>query len=173
MEGTPPHGYGSKLNHQGTTGVSPCFHLPGCHFGVTSSSFFDPQPLLEGTPTEKPFLHGMIRWLNQKATSFLAQRTPPRNHTVLLGVRSQNPMFFFAARHCIYRFFVSQDVDGALLICFFPPQTQKKREELSLLEAKPKTGAEAGFVGQKTSIAWWFNQRIIRCKEGFLGVWLV
>ena len=25
-------GYGSKLNHQ-TTGLSHCFHLPGCHFG--------------------------------------------------------------------------------------------------------------------------------------------
>ena len=30
-----PSGYGSKLNHQGTTGFSHCFHLPGCHFGVT------------------------------------------------------------------------------------------------------------------------------------------
>ena len=26
-------GYGSKLNHQGTAGFSPCFHLPGFHFG--------------------------------------------------------------------------------------------------------------------------------------------
>ena len=26
-------GYGSKSNHQGTTGFSQCFHLPGCHFG--------------------------------------------------------------------------------------------------------------------------------------------
>ena len=29
----PPIGSGSKLNHQGTAGFSPCFHLPGCHFG--------------------------------------------------------------------------------------------------------------------------------------------
>ena len=28
-----PNGYGSKLNHQGTAGFSPCFHLPGFHFG--------------------------------------------------------------------------------------------------------------------------------------------
>ena len=27
-----PCGYGSKLNHQGTAGFSPCFHLPG-YFG--------------------------------------------------------------------------------------------------------------------------------------------
>ena len=27
------HGYGSKLNHQGTTGFGPCFHLPGFHLG--------------------------------------------------------------------------------------------------------------------------------------------
>ena len=26
-------GYGSKLNHQKTAGVSPCFHLPGSYFG--------------------------------------------------------------------------------------------------------------------------------------------
>ena len=31
----PPYRYGSKLNHQRTTGFSPCFHLPGFHFGVT------------------------------------------------------------------------------------------------------------------------------------------
>ena len=29
------HGYGSKLNHQGTAGFSCWFHLPGLHFGVT------------------------------------------------------------------------------------------------------------------------------------------
>ena len=29
------HGYGSKLNHQGTTNVSLCFHLLGCHFGYS------------------------------------------------------------------------------------------------------------------------------------------
>ena len=29
------HGYGSKLNHQGTAGFSPCYHLPGFHFGYT------------------------------------------------------------------------------------------------------------------------------------------
>ena len=28
-----PNGYGSKLNHQGTTGLSPWFHLPRFHFG--------------------------------------------------------------------------------------------------------------------------------------------
>ena len=28
-----PCGYGSNLNQQGTTGFSPCFHLPGFHFG--------------------------------------------------------------------------------------------------------------------------------------------
>ena len=28
-------GYGSKSNHQGTAGFSPCFHLPGFHFGHT------------------------------------------------------------------------------------------------------------------------------------------
>ena len=27
-----PFGHGSKLNHQGTAGVGPCFHLPGFHF---------------------------------------------------------------------------------------------------------------------------------------------
>ena len=27
------HGCGSKLNHQGTAGCSPCFLLPGFHFG--------------------------------------------------------------------------------------------------------------------------------------------
>ena len=27
------HGYGSKLNHQGTTGFGPCFYLAGFHFG--------------------------------------------------------------------------------------------------------------------------------------------
>ena len=26
-------GYGSKLNHQGTAGLSPCFHLPGFYIG--------------------------------------------------------------------------------------------------------------------------------------------
>ena len=35
QENQPPSfGHGSKLNHQGTAGVSPCFHLPGFHFGV-------------------------------------------------------------------------------------------------------------------------------------------
>ena len=34
-------GYGSKLNQQGTAGFSPCFHLPGIHFGGPIS---DPQP---------------------------------------------------------------------------------------------------------------------------------
>ena len=37
-----PFGYGSKLNHQGTAGLSPCFHLPGFHFGylfLTHSHF--------------------------------------------------------------------------------------------------------------------------------------
>ena len=29
-------GHGSKLNHQGTADVSPCFHLPGLHFGAMS-----------------------------------------------------------------------------------------------------------------------------------------
>ena len=29
----PSHGYGSKLNHQGTAGFGPCFHVPGFHFG--------------------------------------------------------------------------------------------------------------------------------------------
>ena len=29
------HGHGSKLNHQGTAGFSPCFHLPGFRFGFT------------------------------------------------------------------------------------------------------------------------------------------
>ena len=28
-----PNGYGSKLNNKGTAGFSPCFHLPGFHFG--------------------------------------------------------------------------------------------------------------------------------------------
>ena len=28
-------GYGSELNHQGTTAFSQFFHLPGCHSGVT------------------------------------------------------------------------------------------------------------------------------------------
>ena len=28
-----PNGYGSKLNHQGTAGFSPSFHLPRFHFG--------------------------------------------------------------------------------------------------------------------------------------------
>ena len=27
------YGYGSKMNHQGTAGLSPCFHFPGFHFG--------------------------------------------------------------------------------------------------------------------------------------------
>ena len=31
----PVFGYGSKLNHRGTTGFGPCFHLPGFHLGVT------------------------------------------------------------------------------------------------------------------------------------------
>ena len=31
--GTLPYGCGSKLDHQGTTGVSPWFYLPGFHFG--------------------------------------------------------------------------------------------------------------------------------------------
>ena len=26
-------GHGSKLNHQGTAGFGPWFHLPGCHVG--------------------------------------------------------------------------------------------------------------------------------------------
>ena len=29
----PANGYGSKLNHRGIAGFSPCFHLPGFHFG--------------------------------------------------------------------------------------------------------------------------------------------
>ena len=33
-------GYGSKLNHQGTTGVSPACHLPGCL--LLTHSHFDP-----------------------------------------------------------------------------------------------------------------------------------
>ena len=33
-----PKGYESKFNHQGTAGVSPCFHLPGFHFGTGSWS---------------------------------------------------------------------------------------------------------------------------------------
>ena len=31
--GRSRNGYGSKLNHQGTADFSPCFHLPGFHFG--------------------------------------------------------------------------------------------------------------------------------------------
>ena len=34
-------GGGSELNHQGTAGFSPWFHVPGFHFGYL---FFDPQP---------------------------------------------------------------------------------------------------------------------------------
>ena len=30
---SPPVGYGSKLNHQGTVGFCLCFHLPGFYFG--------------------------------------------------------------------------------------------------------------------------------------------
>ena len=30
---SPQYGCGSKLNHQGTAGFSPSFHLPGFHFG--------------------------------------------------------------------------------------------------------------------------------------------
>ena len=30
---TAAHGCGSKLNHQGTPGFNPGFHLPGFHFG--------------------------------------------------------------------------------------------------------------------------------------------
>ena len=32
---SPKHGHGSKLNHQETAGFSPCFHVPGFHFGAT------------------------------------------------------------------------------------------------------------------------------------------
>ena len=32
-KGQTPAGCGSKLNHQGTAGCSPSFHLPGFHFG--------------------------------------------------------------------------------------------------------------------------------------------
>ena len=42
-----PLGYESKLNHQGTAGFSPCFHLPGFHFGFP---IFDPQPLCSAPP---------------------------------------------------------------------------------------------------------------------------
>ena len=41
-EGFNPFGYGSKLNHPGTAGFSPCFHFPGLHFGylfLTHSHF--------------------------------------------------------------------------------------------------------------------------------------
>ena len=41
MPGRHPCGYGSRLNHQGTAGFSPCVHLPPCHFGGT---LFDPHP---------------------------------------------------------------------------------------------------------------------------------
>ena len=34
------HGYGSKLNHKGSTGFSPWFHLPGLDLGPIA----DPQP---------------------------------------------------------------------------------------------------------------------------------
>ena len=30
---TKQHWYGSKLDHQGTAGFGPCFHLQGFHFG--------------------------------------------------------------------------------------------------------------------------------------------
>ena len=30
---TGGHGHGSKLNHLGTAGFDPCFHLPGSHLG--------------------------------------------------------------------------------------------------------------------------------------------
>ena len=33
--GPKEHGNGSTWNHHKTTGFSPCFHLPGVHFGVT------------------------------------------------------------------------------------------------------------------------------------------
>ena len=43
-------GYGSKLNHQGTTGFSPCVHLPKFHVGYRflthSIPIFDPQPFV-------------------------------------------------------------------------------------------------------------------------------
>ena len=31
--GQAEYGYGTQLNHQGTAGFSPCFHLPGFHLG--------------------------------------------------------------------------------------------------------------------------------------------
>ena len=41
------NGYGSKLNHQGTADFSPCFHLPGFHFGSFWVPVCDSQPHLD------------------------------------------------------------------------------------------------------------------------------
>ena len=42
--------YGSKLNHQGTAGFGPCFHLPGFHFGYIflTHSHMSPKILVVG-----------------------------------------------------------------------------------------------------------------------------
>ena len=62
--GLAVHGYGSQLNHQGTAGFSPWFHLPGFHLGhlflthshrlsQTSSLFLLAEFEREATPRKK------------------------------------------------------------------------------------------------------------------------
>ena len=49
------NGYGSKLSHQGTTGFNHCFHLPGCHVGVTPSLTDQMRMKLFGKKTGIPY----------------------------------------------------------------------------------------------------------------------
>ena len=61
------YGYGSKYNHQGTAGFTPCFPLPGVSFWV---HIFDPQP----------YLDNMIIYI---ASSFAATQTVQAVHLQL------------------------------------------------------------------------------------------
>ena len=68
----PPHGYGSKLNHQelDRSNFGPCFHLPCFHFGyrfLTHSQLFlpgvDSDPMGRVIAQNKEMGHGPIFYL--------------------------------------------------------------------------------------------------------------
>ena len=67
-------GYGSKLNHQGTTGFSDRFHLPGCHLGylfLTHSQhvpFQDVRVNAPHRPTD-PASFSVSKWFSLRSES--------------------------------------------------------------------------------------------------------
>ena len=72
--------YGSKLDHQGTAGFSPCVHLLEFHFGYL---FFDPLPFVSMAPLMSPasiripFVKANLLKLNRHEVLPMCSEPPP------------------------------------------------------------------------------------------------